>query len=51
MTELEKLQRRRQSWIDAQGPPWLVGDKSRIIKLLDEEIAKLEAEEKSHAEN
>jgi hypothetical protein len=42
MTELERLKARRQSWLDAKAPYWILKSRARVVAELDAKIARLE---------
>ena len=45
MTELERLERRRDSWLTATGPKWLLWSRDQTLRKLEAEIAELKASE------
>jgi len=45
MTELEKLQRRLESWRICKGPHWLMGQRARIMGELKAQIEQLKQEQ------
>jgi chaperonin cofactor prefoldin len=42
MTDLERLKARRQAWMNAVGPTWILRHRPRIIAQLDDQIERLE---------